>query len=83
MKIDRKASLKMLVKLTTYRSTEILDDGSIEWRNGPDLPIAITNSALVEDQSGGVILVGGLSNRGESLDTLFKLPHAGESQQSI
>jgi hypothetical protein len=40
-------------------STEILDVGSNEWRNGPELPFGIDTSQLVEDQQGRVVLVGG------------------------
>ena len=42
-------------------SVEILDEGSSEWRNGPELPFGIFYSQLVEDSNGGVILVGGFS----------------------
>ncbi len=41
---------------------EILDEGSNEWRVGPELPYGIVYSQLVEDQSGGVILIGGYSS---------------------
>jgi hypothetical protein len=57
-------------------SVEILDDGSKEWQTGPELPIAIARSQMVEDQNGGVVLIGGASV--DNLDTLFQLPHGGQ-----
>ncbi len=59
-------------------SVEILDEGSIEWRSGPELPFGIDNSQMVEDQKGGVVLIGGYSPANPNLDTLYQLPHAGK-----
>ncbi len=58
-------------------SVEILDEGSNEWQTGPELPIGIGFSQMVEVQNGGVVLIGGLSSSEDILDTLYKLPHAG------
>ncbi len=58
-------------------SVEILDLDSKEWRKGPDLPFGIYEAQMVEDQSGGVILVGGFTNSNVFLDTLYQLPHGG------
>ena len=58
-------------------SVEILDEGASEWRNGPDLPFGIRFGSLVEDSSGGVILVGGESHETRYLQTLFRLSDAG------
>jgi hypothetical protein len=58
-------------------SVEILDEGSSEWRNGPDLPFGIHDASLVEDPAGGVILVGGVSKYDQYLQTLFRLSDAG------
>ncbi len=55
-------------------SVEILDEGSNEWQTGTELPFGIRFSQMVEDQNGGVILIGGLGN----LDTLYLLPHGGQ-----
>jgi hypothetical protein len=33
---------------------------------------------MVEDQNGGVVLIGGYSSPIGSLDTLFHLPHGGQ-----
>ncbi len=55
-------------------SVEILDEGSNEWQTGPKLPFGISNSQMVEDQNGGVVLIGGPGN----LDTLYQLPHGGQ-----
>ncbi len=58
-------------------SVEILDEGSNEWKTGTELPFGIDVSQMVEDQNGGVILVGGQSPLIENLDTLYQLPHGG------
>jgi hypothetical protein len=59
-------------------SVEILDEDSNEWQTGPELPFGITASQMVEDQNGGVVLIGGQSSSVSSLDTLFHLPHGGQ-----
>ncbi len=59
-------------------SVEILDEGSEEWRTDPNLPLSILWSQMVEDQKGGVILIGGSSDFNSSMDTLFHLPHGGQ-----
>ncbi len=57
-------------------SVEILDEGSNEWQTDPELPFGIDNSQMVEDQNGGVVLIGG-RRIGVTLDTFFQLPHGG------
>jgi hypothetical protein len=59
-------------------SVEILDEGSNEWQTGPKLPFAIYDSQMVEDQNGGVVLIGGYSPSVGTLDTLYQLPHGGQ-----
>jgi hypothetical protein len=59
-------------------SIEILDAGSNEWQTGPELPIGIDESQMVEDQNGGVVLIGGTSSSGVNLNTLYQLPHGGQ-----
>ncbi len=60
-------------------SVEILDEGSNEWRQtGPNLPFGISNSQMVEDQNGGVVLIGGESSSDRNLKTLYQLPHRGQ-----
>jgi hypothetical protein len=59
-------------------SVEILDEGSKDWQTGPELPFGIINSQMVEDQNGGVVLIGGFSSSFVNLDTLFQLPHGGQ-----
>jgi N-acetylneuraminic acid mutarotase len=63
---------------STLSSVEILDEGSNEWHTGPELPFGIYNSQMVEDQNGGVVLIGGQSSSVGSLDTLYQLPHGGQ-----
>ncbi len=55
-------------------SVEILHEGSNKWQTGPELPFGIYGSEMVEDQNGGVVLIGGSIN----LDTLYQLPHGGQ-----
>ena len=59
-------------------SVEILDVGSNEWKTGPELPFSSYDSQMVEDQNGGVVLIGGQSQSIVYLDTLFHLPHGGQ-----
>jgi hypothetical protein len=60
-------------------SVEILDEGSNEWQIGPELPFGIERSQLVEDQNGGVVLIGGISSTSfRGLYTLYQLPHGGQ-----
>ena len=40
-------------------SAETLDEGSMEWKTGPQLPIGILDPRMVEDPNGGVVLIGG------------------------
>ncbi len=47
---------------TQLKSTEILDDPAGTWRSGPSLPVGISSAALVEDNAGGVILIGGTTS---------------------
>ena len=54
-------------------SVEVLDTGSNEWRAGPDLPVGVRDSQLVELPDGGVLLVAGFTGRTVGLKTLFKL----------
>ena len=44
-------------------SVEILDLDESVWKLGPDLPIGVSFSALIEDKAGGVVLVGGYSGK--------------------
>jgi len=46
---------------------------------GPELPLGTHWSQMVEDQHGGVILIGGASKSTIYLDTLFQLPHGGQN----
>ncbi len=59
-------------------SIEILDEGSNDWKTGPKLPIRISYSQMVEDQKGGVFLIGGYLPSDGTLDTLYQLPHGGQ-----
>ncbi len=59
-------------------SVEILDEDSNEWHTGPELPFGNYISQMVEDQNGGIVLIGGSSSSVGSLDTLYQLPHGGQ-----
>jgi N-acetylneuraminic acid mutarotase len=63
---------------TILSSVEILDEGSNEWQTGPELPFGIYGFQMVEDQNGGVVLIGGYSKPVKNLDTLYQLPHGGQ-----
>jgi hypothetical protein len=58
-------------------SVEILDESSNEWKTGPELPFGIYQSKMVEDQNGGVVLIGGLTSSNDLLLNLYQLPNAG------
>jgi hypothetical protein len=58
---------------STLSSVEILDEGSNKWQTGPELPFGIWLSQMVEDQNGGVVLIGGVSPSVGSLDTLLSI----------
>jgi hypothetical protein len=57
-------------------SGEILDEGLNEWHAGPELPFDIAASQMVEDQNGGVVLIGGIF---PSAGFYFHLPQEGET----
>jgi N-acetylneuraminic acid mutarotase len=59
-------------------SVEILDEDSNDWQTGPELPFGIYYSQMVEDQNGGVVVIGGRSLSSGNLDTLYQLPHGGQ-----
>jgi hypothetical protein len=59
-------------------SVEILDEGSNNWQTGPELPFGIFGSQIVEDQNGGVVLIGGQSPSVSKLGTLYQLAHGGQ-----
>jgi hypothetical protein len=62
-------------------SVEVLDEGSNEWRAGPDLPFGIYGATLVEDPAGGVVLIGGSSSRDSQHETMLRLAHAGDDAE--
>jgi hypothetical protein len=59
-------------------SVEILDEGSNKWQTGPELPFGIEGSQMVEDQNGGVVLIGGYTRSVDTGYTLYQLPHGGQ-----
>jgi hypothetical protein len=59
-------------------SVEILDEGYNDWRTGPELPFGIFGSQIIEDQNGGLVLIGGQSPSVSKLGTLYQLPHGGQ-----
>jgi hypothetical protein len=59
-----------------FSSVEILDEGSNEWKSGPELPKGIHYAQMVEDQNGGVVLIGGIGNF--RFVCLYQLPHGGQ-----
>jgi hypothetical protein len=83
-KIRRNKEMSIIVAggyndVSSYLSSvEILDEGSNEWQTGPELPFGIYRSKMVEDQNGGVVLIGGKSSSVSNIDTLYHLPHVGQ-----
>ena len=53
-------------------SVDILDHGANQWRSGPSLPFKITDSVMVEDPLGGVILIGGFDGNCKLFYCLLK-----------
>jgi N-acetylneuraminic acid mutarotase len=64
--------------ISRWSAVEILDEGSNEWQAGPELPFGFAESQMVEDQNGGIVLIGGESSLVGYLDTLYQLPHGGQ-----
>ncbi len=59
-------------------SVEYFDSNAKEWQAGPELPYGIRMSTLIEDPTGGVILVGGYNDEQGYLKTLLRLSHLGD-----
>ena len=53
---------------------EIFDDQSNSWIFGPQLPIPISDEAMINDDSYGIILIGGYSGQ-EILNTFYYLQY--------
>ena len=60
---------------TFMSSVEILEEGSSQWRDGPNLPLATFVGMMVADSNNGVVQIGGMSPVG-ILDKLFHLTDA-------
>ena len=67
--------------LSYLSSVEILNEGSNEWQTGPQLSFGIRHSEIVEDQTGGVVLIGGEVYSFGNFETLFQLPHGGQDAE--
>jgi hypothetical protein len=63
---------------SSLSSVEILHESSNEWQTGPELPFKIGFSQMVEDQNGGVVLIGGRLSSKLKLDTIYQLSHGGQ-----
>ena len=64
-------------------SVEVLDYGASDWKKGPELPIPIGHSALIEDENNGIYLIGGYSIVEGYLDKIFYLAHAEANWQEL
>ena len=65
-------------------TTEILEDGSSQWRKGPLLPFGLHATADVEHPDGGALLVGGSEDRITNLRNSFlRLRHAESSWEEL
>ena len=61
---------------THLSSVEILEEGSSQWRDGPNLPLAIAAGMMVADSNNGVVQIGGYSPSVGYSDKLFHLTAA-------
>ena len=60
-----------------HRSVEILGNLVSNWEKGPELPLQLWINEIVEDPSGGVLLIGrDLNNDNDDHATLLHLAHA-------
>ena len=64
-------------------SVEVLDAGSTTWRAGPKLPIKNLAAQLVQDQNGGIILIGGSPDATTASPTLIQLNSADPGSEWI
>ena len=64
-------------------SVEVLDAGSTFWRAGPKLPIKNFASQLVQDQNGGIILIGGSPDGDTASPSLIQLNSADPGSEWI
>jgi hypothetical protein len=64
-------------------SVEVLGEGETEWKFGPELPFSIGLTVLIEDESNGIYLIGGLSAELGILDKILYLPHAEANWQEL
>ena len=68
------------MQFNVTETVEILDEGSNNWRPGPNLPIGLDLSQIVELPDGGIILVAGRTYDMNSVNTIFKLDYAADDE---
>jgi len=61
-------------KFTALKSTEILDLQRMVWLVGPEMPMAVYDSQMVQCVEGGVLLIGGADVNGSAFSEMFHLP---------
>ena len=64
-----------------FSPLEFLDEDALSWRLGQNIPSFRYGLSLVEDLSGGIIILGGLSGSGVYSTSLYHLSNAGVSTQ--
>ena len=64
-------------------SVEVLDAGSTTWRAGPKLPTKNFAAQLVQDQNGGIILIGGSPDGTTASPSLIQLNSADPGSEWI
>ena len=69
------------MQFNVTETVEILDEGSNHWRPGPNLPIGLALSQIVELPDGGILLVAGSTyDPMYPVNTIFKLDHAADKE---
>ncbi len=69
--------------LSPIQSTEILDLTSLVWSAGPDLPLRLYSSVMVEHFDGGVVVVGGADGFSMVRSELYHLPSESDVWQKL
>ena len=63
-----------ILQRALLNSTEILNLTTQTWQFGPNLPLGLYKTQMVEHYKGGVVLIGGANVHNDPQDTLYHLP---------
>lgn len=59
---------------TILKTTEILNLKTNKWSPGPNLPVGLVTARMLEHPSGGVMIIGGMSNGEQYQNAIHHLP---------